>query len=226
MRVWKPERTNVVLFKPNDLVCLHKTLMKCLWHEGECNGFERVCYLFILQKHSGLVPCCWLLVERQFRLREPLFPWCWSLWSVQVGNDCPNKLLQLPGVLLPVPSALRRGQVSVACERPLLPPVSGCSSRQLLVGFINRPTKQHTSVSHLESLKRLHKNTSRACEVKLLCVCVLDKKERDMLNKKRGELASGMAGHRPAGGERLHWAPLVWCILLSLLLVFLPFLTY
>lgn len=109
---------------------------------------------------------------------------------------------------------------------PLLPAVSGCSSRQLLVGFINRPTKQHTSVSHLESLNRLHKNTSRACEVKLLCVCVLDKKEKDMLNKKRGELASGMAGHRPAGGERLHWAPLVWCILLSLLLVFLPFLTY
>lgn len=168
--VWKPKCTNVVLFKPNYLVCFYKTLMKCLWHETECNGFERVCFLFILQKYSGLIPCCWLVVKWQFRLREPLFPWRWSLWSVQVGSDCPNWLPQLFGILLHVPSAPRRGQVSLACGTPFFP---WCQAAALCsFFFVLCPASWNQSlVSHLERLNCFHINTSRACEIKLLGNC-------------------------------------------------------
>lgn len=60
--------------------------------------------------------CCWLLAKWQLRLRGLLFPWCWSLWSVPVGNDCLSK--QAPSATgYPPGWALSwHGQFSFGCE--------------------------------------------------------------------------------------------------------------
>lgn len=62
-----------------------------------------------------------------------------------------------------------RALSSQPCQAGALPGARSCSL-QLLLCLIPRPTEQ-TLVSHLERLDPFHINTSRACEIKLPCMC-------------------------------------------------------
>lgn len=146
--VWKPKCTNVVLFKPNYLVCFYKTLMKCLWHETECNGFERVCFLFILQKYSGLIPCCWLVVKWQFRPVQRTFIPMVLEPLVSAGGEWLSKLA--PSALWHPPARTLSSQTwpgQSGLWNPLLSLVPSCCSLQLLLCFMSSLMKPEFGVT-------------------------------------------------------------------------------